>query len=86
MTAQAEFARQILSQPLLLQIPDAADNDPGPWSIQPDKLVEMMIIERINTENGDEYRIALDSEALREYLVEREGTINRESKKRPYVF
>ena len=79
-TAQAEFARQILSQPLLLQIPDAADNDPGPWSIQPDKLVEMMIIERINTDNGGEYRIALDSEALREYLVGREGTINRNPK------
>jgi len=79
-TAQAEFARQILSQPLLLQIPDAADNDPGPWSIQPDKLVEMMIIERINTDDGSEYRITLDSEALREYLVGREGTINRNSK------
>ena len=79
-TAQAEFARQILSQPLLLQIPDAADNDPGPWSIQPDKLVEMMIIERINTDDGSEYRIALDSEALREYLVGREGTINRNPK------
>lgn len=79
-TAQAEFARQILSQPLLLQIPDAAENDPGPWSIQPEKLVQMMIIERVNTENGDEYRIALDSEALREYLVGREGTINRDPK------
>jgi len=79
-TAQAEFARQILSQPLLLQIPDAADNDPGPWSIQPDKLVEMMIIERINTDNGGEYRIALDSEALREYLVGREVKINRNPK------
>ena len=79
-TAQAEFARQILSQPLLLQIPDAAENDPGPWSIQPDKLVEMMIIERINTDNGSEYRIALDSEALREYLVGREASINRNPK------
>ncbi len=79
-TAQAEFARQILSQPLLLQIPDAAENDPGPWSIQPEKLVEMMIIERVTTENGDEYRIALDSEALREYLVGREGSINQDPK------
>ena len=76
-TAQAEFARMILSQPLLLQIPEAADNDPGPWSIQPDKLVQMMVIERVSTGNGDEYRIALDSEALREYLVGREGTINQ---------
>ncbi len=79
-TAQAEFARQILSQPLLLQIPDAAENDPGPWSIQPEKLVQMMIIERVTTDNGDEYRIALDSEALREYLVGREGKINRDPK------
>ena len=79
-TAQAEFARQILSQPLLLKIPEAEENDPGPWSIQPAKLVQMMIIERVNTENGDEYRIAVDSEALREYLVGREGTINRNPK------
>ncbi len=79
-TAQAEFARQILSQPLLLQIPDAAENDPGPWSIQPEKLVQMMIIERVTTDNGDEYRIALDSEALREYLVGREGKINQDPK------
>lgn len=79
-TAQAEFARQILSQPLLLRIPDAAENDPGPWSIQPDKLVQMMIIERVTTDDGDEYRIALDSEALREYLVGREYTINRNPK------
>jgi len=79
-TAQAEFARQILSQPLLLKIPEAEENDPGPWSIQPAKLVQMMIIERVNTENGDEYRIAVDSEALREYLVGREGTINRDPK------
>jgi len=79
-TAQAEFARQILSQPLLLQIPDPAENDPGPWSIQPEKLVQMMIIERVNSENGEEYRIALDSEALREYLEKRQETINREPK------
>lgn len=79
-TAQAEFARQILSQPLLLQIPDAAENDPGPWSIQPENLVQMMIIERINTDDGDDYHIALDSEALRAYLVGREGKINREPK------
>ena len=76
--SQAEFARQILGQPLLLQIPDASENDPGPWSIQPDKLVQMMVIERITTESGEDYRIALDSEALREYLVGREGSINQE--------
>ncbi len=79
-TAQAEFARQILSQPMTLRIPDAVENDPGPWTIQPDKLVEMMIIERVSTQDGDEYRIALDSEQLREYLDNRALKINREPK------
>ena len=79
-TAQAEFARQILSQPMTLRIPDAVENDPGPWTIQPDKLVEMMIIERVSTQEGDEYRIALDSEQLREYLEARALKINREPK------
>ncbi len=77
-SAQAEFAREILSQPLVLRIPEAAENDPGPWTLQPDRLVEMMVIERIFTEGGAEYRIALDSEQLRAYLQNRAARIDRE--------
>jgi vancomycin resistance protein YoaR len=75
-SAQAEFARSILSQALTLRIPDAEEKDPGPWTIQPDQLVEMMIIERIYTESGADYRIALDSEQLRAYLQNRASRIN----------
>jgi vancomycin resistance protein YoaR len=78
-SAQAELARQILSQPLTLRIPEAAPDDPGPWTIPPENLVEMMIIERISTENGEAYRIALDPEQLRTYLMERKSRINRGS-------
>ena len=78
-SAQGELARQILSQPLTLQIPDAAEDDPGPWIIPPENLVEMMVIERVTTENGEEYRIALDSEQLRTYLENKEGRINQEA-------
>ncbi len=79
-SAQADLARQILSQDLVLSIPDAAETDPGPWTIPPEKLVEMMIIERVSTGNGGEYRIALDSEELRSYLNDKKGKINRASK------
>lgn len=78
-SAQAELARQILSQPLTLGIPDADPDDPGPWTLPPERLVEMMIIERISAENGEEYRIALDAEQLRAYLQNRKSSINRES-------
>ncbi|MGB2964748.1 MAG: VanW family protein [Anaerolineales bacterium] len=79
-SAQAEFAREILSQPLLLKVPDAAENDPGPWTLTPQQLVEMMIIERVTTDDGETYRIALDPEQLREYLEKKEDKINREPK------
>ena len=79
-TAQAEFARAILSQPLVIRIPDAKDGDPGPWTLTPETLVEMMIIERISTEDGEDYRIALDSDQLRIYLENRAKTINRDPK------
>ena len=77
-SAQAETAREILRQPLLLKIPDAADDDPGPWSLSPQQLVEMMIIERISMDNEESYRISLDPEQLREYLEDRANKINRE--------
>ena len=77
-SAQAAFARQILSQPLILKIPDQTETDPGPWTLAPESLVEMMILERISTNDGDSYRIALDSEKLREYLVTRADMINRD--------
>jgi vancomycin resistance protein YoaR len=79
-SAQAEFAREILNQPLLLKVPDAAENDPGPWALTPQQLVEMMIIERITIDDREAYRIALDPERLREYLEKQEDKINREPK------
>ena len=78
-SAQAELARQILSQPLTLRIPDAEQGDPGPWTITPDKLVEMMTIQRISSENGEEYQITLDSEQLKAYLKDRKSRINRKA-------
>ena len=76
-TAQAEFARLILSQPLVLRIPEGRENDPGPWSLSPERLVEMMVIERITTPEGQDFRIALDSEQLRDYLENRAVNIDR---------
>ena len=79
-SAQAEFAREILSQPLAIKIPDQTKSDPGPWTLAPESLVGMMILERISTDDGDSYRIALDSEKLREFLVARADKINRDSR------
>ena len=77
-SAQAESARQILSQPLKLSIPNAGQGDPGPWELSRETLVEMMVIERVSTPEGMTYRIALDAENLRGWLEKKAKRINRE--------
>jgi len=77
-SAQAESARQILSQPLKLSIPNTGQGDPGPWELSRETLVEMMVIERVSTPEGMTYRIALDAENLRGWLEKKAKRINRE--------
>lgn len=85
-SAQADQARQILEDDLVLQIPEAAEGDPGPWVISPEELVEMMIIERVEGEDGLTYRIALDSEQLHFYLEDLAPKINRSGRNARMVF
>lgn len=77
-SAEAESARSILSEPLVLTIPDAQESDPGPWQLSRETLVEMMVIERVSTPEGMTYRIALDAENLRGFLEKKAQRINRE--------
>ncbi|MBN2501138.1 MAG: VanW family protein [Anaerolineales bacterium] len=67
-SAQAEIARNILSEPLVLKVPGATADDPGPWTMEPETLADIMIIERINTEQGKTYQIGLDHTELRIFL------------------
>jgi len=67
-TAQAELARQILSAPLVLQIPGAKEGDPGPWSFERAALAQMLTIQRIQTGQGESYQVGLSTEALRNFL------------------
>ena len=57
---QAETARQILSAPLTLQVPDAAEGDPGPWVFDPKTLGEMLVVERVDTPQGPQVQVVLN--------------------------
>lgn len=65
---QAAIARQILSEPLTLFVPDAREGDPGPWTFQPDALAQMITIERVASEGGERYQVGLQAEGLRIFL------------------
>jgi len=65
---QAEEARKILSAPLVLQLPDAKEGDPGPWTIEPQKLAEMLTIQRVEDSSATGYQVGLNLSGLRPYL------------------
>jgi hypothetical protein len=55
-SAQAEVARRVLSQPLRLYIANAAEGDPGPWNYDVQILANMLTVHRV----GNEVQVALD--------------------------
>ncbi len=67
-TEQAEIAEQILSEPLVLRIPDAKDGDPGPWRFEREELAQMLVIERVSTPEGETYQVGLSSHLMRSFL------------------
>jgi vancomycin resistance protein YoaR len=67
---QAEVARRILSEPLIINTPDARDGEPGPWTFDPSALAQMLTIERVDSPEGSRYQVGLSSELLRTFLGE----------------
>ncbi len=67
-TAQAEIAEEILSEPLVLQVPGAKEGTPGPWRFERGELAQMLVIERVFTTEGETYEVGLSSHLLRGFL------------------
>jgi hypothetical protein len=71
---QAQLARAILSAPLVLQAPRSSDSanaqtsEPGPWKIEPSKLAEWLVIERVASPEGAHYQVGLDENKLQTFL------------------
>jgi vancomycin resistance protein YoaR len=65
---QAEIARGILSAPLVIELSERSEGDPGPWTFQPDQLAGMLVIERVASPEGDRYQVGLDQSQLRSFL------------------
>jgi vancomycin resistance protein YoaR len=83
---QAEAARQILSQPLTLVIPDSKDGDPGPWKIPPSQLAEMLTIHRLGKGQEAKIQVGLSDEALYTYLTALAGDIDRDPANARFMF
>jgi vancomycin resistance protein YoaR len=85
-SAQADLARQILSAPLTLQIPNAQEGDPGPWSFEPAALAQMLTIQRVQTAQGETYQVGLNQEALKNFLLNIAPGLTRSPQNARFIF
>lgn len=83
---QAEIARRILSEPLILTIPDASENDPTPLTIPPEQLAEMIVIERVQEQENTRFQVALDATNLRPILEELAPKLVRYPENARFIF
>lgn len=82
----AEQARSILKAPLVLQIPDAREDDPGPWAIEPQQLAEWLSVERVEGGGEAKYQLALKTGPLQRYLDEKAAALALDPADARFVF
>lgn len=85
-SAQAQIARKILSAPLNLSVPDKAEGDPGPWTFDQAALAKMLTIQRVESEEGAQYQVALNAENLRGFLQDLEPALTRQPANARFIF
>lgn len=83
---QAEVARRILSAPLTLQVPEAGEDDPGPWTFDQQTLAGMLTIARVEEEAGARYQVGLDTANLRTFLLEIAPSLARSPQDARFIF
>lgn len=85
-SAQAEIARKILSAPLNLIVPDAAEGDPGSWTFDQQSIAQMLSIERVETPEGMRYQVGLSAENLRGFLQGVSAELDRQPANARFIF
>jgi vancomycin resistance protein YoaR len=85
-SAQAEALRQILSTPLTLNVPDSQPGDPGPWTIDPSLLADMLTVGRVQTDAGWQYQVSVDAQMLEQFLGQIDPLLNRSPQNARFYF
>ncbi len=83
---QAQVAREIISAPLIVNYPGGNEGDPGPWAFAREDLAGMLVIERVTTPEGAEYKVGLSNERLRRFLNEIVPDLQKDAENARFVF
>lgn len=85
-SAQAEAARQLLSQPLTLVIPNATTGEPGPYIYDTQVLASLLGVEGF--QNGDQagVHVVLNQTGLRDLLAPVKAQVDRTPSEARFIF
>ncbi len=76
-SAQEATAREILSQPLQLTLPDPQEGDPGPWLYDVPVLANMIAVQRVQNGSTSALEVMLNPAMLRKVLGDLEPQVDR---------
>ena len=79
LSAQAEVAREILSQSLQLMIPNAKVDDWGPWVYQPEVLANLIEIQKMQDGTASQNQLSLNPDMLRQMLAAIQPQVDRQA-------
>lgn len=85
-SAQAEAARQVLSQPLTLMIQNSTESDPGPYVYDARVLASLLGVQRVQNGAQTEVHVVLNSEGLRNLLNPIKAEVDRAPSNAKFIF
>ncbi|MEW6404952.1 MAG: VanW family protein, partial [Chloroflexota bacterium] len=85
-SSQADAARRILSQPLVLTVPNYREGDPGPWTYDVAVVANMIAVSRVDNGGQSEVRVGLDVPALRTLLNDLKPSVDRQPANARFIF
>jgi vancomycin resistance protein YoaR len=85
-SAEADAARSLLSQNFSLSLTDAQAGDPGPWTLTPQNLYDILQFRHINDSGLSRYAFTFDADKLTAYLQSLSGTITKPQRNARFTF
>src|SRR5215216_5841061 len=86
-SAQADAARQILSQPLTLVIPNASEANSGPYVYNVEIIANLLTVQRVQNDGGQtSVQVALRPDGLRDLLVPLKNQVDRLPSNAKFIF
>lgn len=85
-SAQADAARQILSQPLTLTLPNASQGASGPFVYTPEVLATLLAPQRVQNGDSQSVQVLLNPRGLRDLLLPVKTQVDRLPSDAKFIF